>query len=122
VLTIVAGSLRHWVDVHHGRIDAIRVKVPVSMHREGDAVANRDSSFSLGLPLSEANPMARLRIVHARTRARKAARDAEQREVLLHKISDVSPRLERFAVQLERSPRQPRSTSQTYPVRDIEWR
>ena len=122
MLTIVAGSLRHWVDVHHGRIDAIRVKVPVSMHREGDAVANRDSSFSLGLPLSEANPMARLRIVHARTRARKAARDAEQREVLLHKISDVSPRLERFAVQLERSPRQPRSTSQTYPVRDIEWR
>ncbi len=105
VLTVVAGSLRHWVDVHHGRIDAIRVKVPVSMHHEGDTVANHDSSFSLGLPLGEPDPIARLRIVHARTRARKAARDAEQREVLLHKISDVSPRLERFAVQLERSPR-----------------
>jgi diacylglycerol O-acyltransferase / wax synthase len=105
VLTIVAGSLRHWIDVHHGRTDAIRIKVPVSMHHEGDAVANRDSSFSLGLPLSEADPVARLRIIHARTRARKAARDAEQREVLLHEISDVSPRLERFAVQLERSPR-----------------
>jgi hypothetical protein len=105
VLTIVAGSLRHWVDVHHGRIDTIRVKVPVSMHHEGDTVANHDSSFSLGLPLSEPDPIARLRIVHARTRTRKAAGDAERREVLLHRISDVSPRLERFAVQLERSPR-----------------
>ena len=105
VLTIVGGALRHWVDSHHGRIESVRVKVPVSLHHEGDAVANRDSSFSLGLPLTERDPVARLRLVHARTQARKAARDAERREVLLHRISDVSPRLERFAVQLERSPR-----------------
>jgi diacylglycerol O-acyltransferase / wax synthase len=105
VLTIVAGALRHWVQLHHGRIDSIRVKVPVSMHHEGDAVANHDSAFSLGLPLGEPDPVARLRIVHARTQARKAAHDAERREVLLHKISDVSPRLQRFAIQLERSPR-----------------
>ena len=105
VLTIVAGALRRWVEIHHGSIDSVRVKVPVSMHHEGDATANRDSSFSLGLPLGEPDPVARLRIVHARTRARKAAGDAEEREVLLHRISEVSPRLERFALQLERSPR-----------------
>jgi diacylglycerol O-acyltransferase / wax synthase len=105
VLSIVAGALGHWVSHNHGGIDSIRVKVPVSMHHEADAVANRDSSFALGLPLSEHDPVNRLRIVHARTKARKAARDAEQREVLLHKLSGVSPRLERFAVQLERSPR-----------------
>ncbi len=105
VLSIVAGALGHWVSHNHGGVDSIRVKVPVSMHHETDAVANRDSSFSLGLPLSEHDPVNRLRIVHARTKARKAARDAEQREVLLHKLSGVSPRLERFAVQLERSPR-----------------
>ncbi len=105
VLSIVAGALGHWVRHQHGRINSIRVKVPVSMHHEGDAVTNRDSSFSLGLPLSEADPVARLRIVHARTLARKTARDAERRELLLHKMSGVSPRLERFAVQLERSPR-----------------
>ena len=81
VLTIIAGSLRHWVHHHHGNIDSIRVKIPVSMHHEGDAVANRDSSFSLGLPLSEPDPVARLRTVHARTRERKAARDAERREL-----------------------------------------
>lgn len=105
VLSLVAGALRHWIQVHHGHIGTIRVKVPVSMHHEGDDAANHDSSFSLGLPLTEADPVARLRIVHARTHARKAAGDAEQREVLLHRISGVSPRLERFAIQLERSPR-----------------
>jgi diacylglycerol O-acyltransferase / wax synthase len=105
VLSIIAGALGHWVGEHHGNIDSIRVKVPVSMHHEGDAVANRDSSFSLGLPLSEPDPVARLRTVHARTLARKAARDAERREVLLHTISGVSPRLESLAVALERSPR-----------------
>ncbi len=105
VLCVVAGALRHWVQVHHGHLNAIRVKVPVSLHREGDAEANHDSMFSLGLPLSEADPAARLRIIHARTSRRKEAHDAERREVLLHRMSGVSPRLERFAEQLERSPR-----------------
>jgi diacylglycerol O-acyltransferase / wax synthase len=105
VLSIVAGAVRHWIQLHHGRIGTIRVKVPVSMHQPGDGLANHDSSISLGLPLSEADPVARLRIVHARTQARKAARDAEQRELLLHRMSGMSPRLQQFAMQLERSPR-----------------
>jgi hypothetical protein len=105
VLSLVAGALRHWIGVHHGHLGTLRVKVPVSLHREGDAVANRDSQFALGLPLAEADPATRLRVIHARTSARKAARDAEEREVLLHRISGVSPRLQRFAEQLERNPR-----------------
>ena len=44
-------------------------------------------------------------MIHRRTSDRKAARDAEQREVLLHEIGSVSPRLQRFAEQLERNPR-----------------
>jgi hypothetical protein len=105
VLSIVAGALRHWLEVHHGELGTLRVKVPVSLHREGDGEANHDSMFTLGLPISEADPVTRLRAVHARTVARKRAHDAERREILLHRISEVSPRLERFAVQLERSPR-----------------
>jgi diacylglycerol O-acyltransferase len=105
VLSVVAGALRHWVNVHHGELGSLRVKVPVSLHHEGDAQANHDSMFSLGLPLGEADPVARLRTIHARTRDRKQAHDAERREVLLHRMSGVSPRLERFAEQLERSPR-----------------
>jgi diacylglycerol O-acyltransferase / wax synthase len=105
VLSLVAGALRHWIAVHHGHLGTLRVKVPVSLHREGDLVANHDSQFALGLPLAEADPVKRLRLIHARTSARKEARDAEQREVLLHRISGVSPKLQRFAEQLERNPR-----------------
>jgi hypothetical protein len=105
VLSIVAGALRHWVSVHHGHLDSIRVKIPVSLHHEGDDEANHDSMFSLGLPLSEPDPVARLQIIHERTEARKQAHDAELRELLLHEVGSVSPRLGRFAEQLERSPR-----------------
>jgi hypothetical protein len=93
------------VTVHHGHLGTIRVKIPVSLHQEGDKVANHDSMFTLGLPLAEADPVDRLRTIHRRTQERKQARDAERREVYLHEIGDVSPRLERFATQLERSPR-----------------
>jgi diacylglycerol O-acyltransferase len=109
VLGIVTGALRHWVGAHHGHLGSIRVQVPVSMHgragEEADTSANRDSLFSLGLPLGEPDPVARLHEIHARTQARKRAHDAEQREVLMHRMAGVSPRLLRFAAQLERSPR-----------------
>jgi diacylglycerol O-acyltransferase / wax synthase len=105
VLSLVAGALRHWIQVHHGHLGTLRVKVPVSLHHEGDTDANHDSQFALGLPLAEDDPVTRLRVIHARTTERKAARDAEQREVLLHRISGVSPKLQRFAEQLERNPR-----------------
>jgi hypothetical protein len=105
VLSIVAGSLRRWLAAHHDELDSIRVKVPVSLHHEGDGQANHDSMFVLGLPLSEADPVARLRVIHDRTHARKEARDAERRELLLHQVGHVSPRLEQLAEQLERSPR-----------------
>ncbi len=105
VLSVVAGSLRHWVERRHGRLGNLRVKVPVSLHNQGDDAANRDSSFSLGLPIAEADPVARLRLIHHRTTTRKEAHDAEQREVFLHRLEGVSPKLEHYAEQLERSPR-----------------
>jgi hypothetical protein len=105
VLAIVAGAIGRWVRLRHGQLGAIRVRVPVSLHHEGDAVANEDSFFSLALPLNELDPVARLRAVHVATRERKAARDAEHREVLLHEVADLSPRLEQFVTRLERSPR-----------------
>src|SRR3984885_2400239 len=105
VLCVVAGALRSWVQLHHGRLGTVRVKVPVSLHHDGDGEANHDSMFALGLPLAEGDPVTRLRVIHQRTSERKAARDAEQRELLLHRIGSVSPRLQRFAEQLERNPR-----------------
>lgn len=105
VLSVVAGALRRWLEHHHGALGEVRVKVPVSLHHEGDDAANRTSYFALGLPLGEADPVARLRTVHEQTRVRKEDRDAERREHLLEELSRVSPQLRAFTTRLERSPR-----------------
>jgi diacylglycerol O-acyltransferase len=105
VLTAVAGGLRHWVQEHHGRLGDVRVKVPVSLHNEGDDAGNRDSFFSLGLPLNEPDPAARLRAVQEATAVRKAEHDAEEMDELMRRLSVQSPALERFCDRLEHSPR-----------------
>ncbi len=104
VLAIVTGALARWLRERHGHLGAIRVKVPVSLHHEGDATANNDSFFSLAVPLGEADPVARLHTIHAATRARKVAEDARYREHLLRELAAV-PSLEHFAERLEHSPR-----------------
>ena len=104
ILTIVAGAVGRWVRQRHGDLGTIRVRVPVSLHHEGDEVANHDSFFSVGLPLNEPDPVARLRATHAATNERKLDRDAQYREHLLHELSGVPP-LEHFVTRMERNPR-----------------
>jgi diacylglycerol O-acyltransferase / wax synthase len=105
VLTIVAGALQRWLDSHHAGLGSVRVKVPVSLHRPGDDDANRDSSFTLPLPLGEPDPAARLRAVHAATSGRKRAHDAETLETVLRDLGRVSPGLRAIAERLDDSPR-----------------
>jgi NRPS condensation-like uncharacterized protein len=105
ILTVVAGALGRWMRTRHGHLGSIRVRVPVSLHQEGDEIANHDSFFSVGLPLNEPNPLARLRAVHAATRERKSAHDAEHRAELLRELRGVSPPLEHLLARLEDSPR-----------------
>jgi diacylglycerol O-acyltransferase / wax synthase len=104
VLTIVTGALARWLRTRHGHLGTIRVKVPVSLHHEGDATANHDSFFSLAVPLGETDPVVRLHTIHAATKARKTAEDARYREHLLRELAAV-PSLERFAARLDHSPR-----------------
>jgi hypothetical protein len=104
VLTIVAGAVGRWVRRRHGDLGTIRVRVPVSLHHEGDEVANHDSFFSVALPLNEPDPVARLRATHAATNERKLDRDAQYHEHLLHELSGVPP-LEHFVTRMERNPR-----------------
>jgi diacylglycerol O-acyltransferase / wax synthase len=104
VLTIVAGAVGRWVRQRHGELGTIRVRVPVSLHHEGDAAANHDSFFSVALPLNEPDPVARLRLAHAATNERKLDRDAQYREHLLHELSGVAP-LEHLVARMERNPR-----------------
>ena len=105
VLTAVAGGLREWIQHHHGRLERVRVKVPVSLHHPGDDESNRDSFFTLELPLGEPDPVARLEAVRAATSVRKAEHDAETLDVLMRDLARVSPGLERLCRRLEASPR-----------------
>ena len=104
VLATVAGSLRRWLQHHHGRLGGVRVKVPVSLHH-GDDEGNRDSFFTLELPLGEPDPVARLRAIHRATAERKANHDAETLDRLMRELAVASPGLERFCRELEASPR-----------------
>jgi diacylglycerol O-acyltransferase len=105
VLASVAGGLRRWIAEHHGELGEMRLKVPVSLHREGDDAGNRDSFFTLAVPVAERDPVARLRAVHELTAARKAAHDAERIDEMTRELRHVSPRLEALWEKVQRSPR-----------------
>ena len=105
VLAAVAGGLRGWIQYHHGHLGHVRVKVPVSLHHPGDGEGNRDSFFTLELPLGEPDAVGRLAAVRAATAARKACHDAETLDVLMRDLAHVSPQLEHFCRRLEASPR-----------------
>lgn len=104
VLTIVAGAIRRWLLEHHGGLRGVRVRVPVSLHHEGDAASNHDSFFTFALPLDEPDPIARLHAVHAATSARKSGHDAELFDQL-HTLAARVPSLRRLMGRLEESPR-----------------
>ncbi|HET7928489.1 MAG TPA: wax ester/triacylglycerol synthase domain-containing protein [Actinomycetota bacterium] len=81
LLGVIAGGLRQWLETRHGSIGRLRVQVPVSMHREGEApgaVPNRDSFVNIDLPVQEADAARRVLAVNEQMRVRKQDRDAEQ--------------------------------------------
>jgi len=106
VLTVTAGALRRWTEAHHGRLAPLRARVPVSLHRPGEDAGNRDSYFCVALPLSEADPVARLRATHADAAQRKSEHDAEEMDRLMRELAQVSPSLERLCERFEGSPRE----------------
>ena len=101
VLAVVAGALRRWLEHHHGSLGTVRLRVPVSLHSEGDQAGNRDSYFTVPVSLHEPDPAVRLREISARTTERKHAHDAEQLERFLAELGRASPRLERLAERVE---------------------
>lgn len=105
VLSVVAGGLRRWLIEHHGPLGDVRARVPVSLHHDGDDAGNRDSFFSVALPLDEPDPVVRLRAVREATTLRKDDRDAETMDALLRELTHVPPRLRDFAQRVEASPR-----------------
>jgi WS/DGAT/MGAT family acyltransferase len=106
VLSVVAGALRRWLEHHCGGLGSIRVRVPVSLHHEGDEAGNRDSFFSVRLPLNEPDPVKRLQVVNHETTVRKQRHDAEQLDEAVERLAHVSPRLASLVNRIESSPRE----------------
>jgi diacylglycerol O-acyltransferase / wax synthase len=105
VLAAVAGGLRRWLDGLGAHPQALRVKVPVSLHQPGDDEGNRDSFICVDLPIAEEDPVRRLRAIAAETRERKRDHDAETLDAFFRDLSHVSSSVERFAEHWAMSPR-----------------
>ncbi len=105
VLAVVAGGIRRWVEARHGRLGDVRLRVPVSLHHEGDDAANRDSFFTIAVPLDEGDPVARLAAVRAATSECKDQGDAERMDDLLRALGRASRGLRRLAERAEGGPR-----------------
>ncbi|TMM03645.1 MAG: DUF1298 domain-containing protein, partial [Actinobacteria bacterium] len=105
-------GLHRWLQDHHGHFEAVRVKVPVSLHAaatdvggQGAEPGNRDSFFCLDLPVGPAEPLTRLAAIHRATRTRKDGHDAQLLDDLMRELAKVPP-LREFA---ERALAHPRS-------------
>jgi diacylglycerol O-acyltransferase / wax synthase len=106
VLSVIAGALRHWMELHRlPEPDQLRVKVPVSLHHGDDDLGNRDSFFSVPLPLGEPDPVIRLKAIREATDARKQDHDAEELDSLMRRVSHVSKRLAHLLAKVEANPR-----------------
>ena len=106
VLAVVAGGLRRWLEDHGAGVHELRGRVPVSLHHGGGGSLNRDSWFTLALPLDVADPLERLRAVHRATAVRKDAHDAERMDALVHRLAAASPALHRIVSALQASARE----------------
>ena len=84
VLAVIAGALRRWLHHRHGALRDVRVKVPVSLHHEGQPQGNSDSYFCLPLPVGEPDPRKRLQAIRAATALRKTHHDAQELDELFN--------------------------------------
>jgi len=107
LLGVIAGGLRHWLELRHDSIAPLRVQVPVSMHREGEApgaVPNRDSFVNIDLPVQETDAARRVLAVNEQMRARKQDRDAEQLYAVFADVGKVSNHLFGLAHRIAANP------------------
>lgn len=105
VLSIVSGGLRRWLADHGEALHRIRIKVPVSLHEEGDDAGNRDSFFTVPVALAEEDPRARLDAIHKAAAARKRGHDAEEWESVASSLHRAPGWLGELADRLQHSPR-----------------
>ena len=105
-LSAVGAGLRAWLAELGAPATGLRVKVPVSLHRQGEPdTANRDSFMMVDLPLEQNDPLARLMAVARETRECKRRHDAQTIDDFFRDLSHLSRSLERHAQHWAMSPR-----------------
>jgi len=104
LLALIAGGLRYWMDAEGRAPMSLGAKVPVSLHH-GERLANRDSFFCVELPLWEADPAERLRLIHEATSVRKTQHDADALDAVFRGSSRTPIPLERFLARRADDPR-----------------
>jgi len=94
VLAVVAGGLRRWMEDADGGPQRLRVQCPVCLHaREegGGQLGNRDSFMNVDLPISEPDPIARLKTISTETSERKLHHDADTLYAFFHAVGRFRP-------------------------------
>ncbi|HEX9031149.1 MAG TPA: wax ester/triacylglycerol synthase domain-containing protein, partial [Streptosporangiaceae bacterium] len=107
LMAAVAGALRRWLEERGAPVTALKAQVPVSMHPDpgtGEPQGNRDSFLLVGLPIAEADPLARLRAVNAATRRRKNRHDAQAIDALRRTMARMPSALRRPVRHLVQGP------------------
>jgi diacylglycerol O-acyltransferase len=92
VLAIVAGAMRHYLHrCRQTRLEGLdfRVMAPVSVRRDENRkeLGNHVSSWLVGLPLDEPDPLVRLRKLHETTSELKRTRQAAGAEMLTEAVA-----------------------------------
>jgi diacylglycerol O-acyltransferase / wax synthase len=74
-LASVAGGLRRYHELHASSVDKLRITMPISIRTDADSAAsNRITLMRFAIPVSEPDPVARMRAINAESRK---VRDAE---------------------------------------------
>jgi hypothetical protein len=92
VLAVVTGGMRRWLSARQARVEHIRVKVPVSLHRPGekrDQLGNRDSFLVIDLPILEPDIREQLIAISRETSERKGAHDADELDALIQEAEHL---------------------------------
>jgi diacylglycerol O-acyltransferase len=108
VLAVVAGALRRWLPQAGGKAEDLRVQCPVCLHAREEETAqlgNRDSFMNLDLPIAEADPAERLRLINTETSERKFDHDADTLYAFFHALGRFRP-LYRGVTRLTSGPRE----------------
>jgi WS/DGAT/MGAT family acyltransferase len=92
VLAVVTGGIRSWLSARNARIEHVRVKVPVSLHRPGEErgeLGNRDSFIFVDLPVHEPDIREQLIGISRETSERKGAHDADELDALVREAEHL---------------------------------